>query len=59
RHARIPALAGKRWGPTYLVEVTMQPINSSLLNFNPERQYVAVVIGHSGDVRHRLGPFLS
>jgi hypothetical protein len=24
----------------------MQPINLSLIDFNPERQYVAVVIGH-------------
>ncbi|MDT5155421.1 MAG: hypothetical protein QOI01_7154 [Mycobacterium sp.] len=37
----------------------MQPINLSLLNFNPERQYFAVASGHTGNVRHRLGPFLS
>jgi hypothetical protein len=34
RHARVPAVAGKHWWPTCLVEVTMQPINLSLLNFN-------------------------
>ncbi|MDT5197775.1 MAG: hypothetical protein QOH20_4529, partial [Mycobacterium sp.] len=59
RHTRIPSVAGKHWWPSCLVEATMQPINLSLLNFNPERQYVAVAIGHNGDVRHRIGPFLS
>jgi hypothetical protein len=54
-----PSRRRKRWRPTSLVEVTMQPNNLCLIDFNPERQYVAVVIGHSGDVRHRLGPFLS